>query len=434
MPRKVEDIIVPERKRSIRNIPIPENRKRHSVSGAPSTPSVGKEEPYNPVPPRRLERPRRGFRKRIWLSSGVGALILIFAALSLWNGATLSYVPRSTALAFNNEVYTARKTSENGLLYSVVKLSGEKSDVVPAEGEQSVERKASGTIVVYNNATVESQRLIENTRFESPEGKIYRIAKAISIPGKTGSNPGALEVIVYADEAGESYNTGLTDFTVPGLKGTARYSTIYARSKTPITGGFVGQEKVVSPADTLKVKTELQTLLSKELLAKAALEVPDDFILFPALSSVIFEDLVQTTTSNANSAAVNLKANLYGIMFKKSDLGKELSKNKATIGETDRVELESFDSLNISFAGAAPTDLVSATQINFKVSGNTKLFWLTDEVALKSDLAGRPKREISAILKNYPTIFSADATVRPFWKTSFPDNAQKISIKKLKVE
>jgi len=29
MPKKIEDIIVPERKRSIRDIPIPENRRKN---------------------------------------------------------------------------------------------------------------------------------------------------------------------------------------------------------------------------------------------------------------------------------------------------------------------------------------------------------------------------------------------------------------------
>lgn len=469
MPRNIEDIVVPERRKSIRNIPIPNDRRRGDPryaegsgearkiakldglkkparldgrsGGRTPVEEAGGELPPSPPSPPRFEMPRRprSSRRRIWAALGVATLVIIFAALSFFNGATLSYAPRSVALAFDNEVYTARKTADSGLLYSVVKLSGEKSVSVPASGEREVERKASGTIIVYNDASSESQRLVENTRFESPVGKIYRIQNAITIPGKKGSMPGSLEVTVYADEPGGEFNTGLVDWTVPGLKGTSRYTTIYARSKTPMTGGFVGKEKAVSEADLASAKTQLQTLLSEELLAKAQAEVPADFILFPALSSIVFEELVQSGSSSANAATVNLKANLYGVMFKRSDLARELSKGKAGISSSEippqeRVELPSYDSLQISFANTVPADLLSISEVNFKVNGNANLVWVTDEASLKSDLLGRSKRDVSAVLANYPTIASASATIRPFWKSTFPEELGKVTIKKLKAE
>ncbi|MBI2086927.1 MAG: hypothetical protein HYT69_02030 [Candidatus Zambryskibacteria bacterium] len=442
MPKNIEDIVVPERRKSIRNIPIPENRrksvkldgfKKHSGDEGP-------EDRMSPPSPPRFKMPRRrgNFRRRLWGATGIALLILIFTALSFFNGATLSYVPRFIALTFDNEIFSAKKTADSGLLYSVVKLSGEKNLSVPASGEKAVERKASGIIVVYNDASTEPQRLIENTRFESSAGKVYRIANAITIPGKRTvsgiSQPGSLEVTVHADEPGEEFNASLTDFTVPGLKGTSRYSTIYARSKTAMTGGFIGVEKSVNATDLESAQEKLQALLSGELLTKAQAEVPSDFILFPALASIVFEDLVQSSSSSENSATVNLKANLYGVMFKRSDLARELSKNKATISPEERVELKSFDALQISFAGATPVDLLSATEVNFKIAGEGRLVWLTDEAALKSDLVGRPKEDISDVLKNYPTIASASATIRPFWKGVFPEDSGKISIKKLKVE
>jgi hypothetical protein len=448
MPRKVEDIVVPEKRKSIRNIPIPSRERMFSTSEArrkeeKSAPlnlkkSVEREEPTEGgVPPvlplKRFEMPPRpgASRKKLFFTSSVGLLIVLFATLSIFSGATLSYTPRSAALAYDSEVFTARKTGEVGLLYSVVKLSEERSASIPASGEQEIERKASGTIVVYNNASTESQRLIENTRFESPDGKVYRIRDGITIPGRSGSTPGSLEVTVYADEPGEDFNISLVDFTVPGLKGTSRYETIYARSKTPMTGGFVGVEKVVSEADLAKAENELKTLLSQELYAEAQAEVPKDFILFPPLSSIVFEEITQVGSNTTNTANINLKANLYGVMFKKSGFARELSKNKATVSPEERVELKSYDSLEVAFVDTAPAALLSASEVSFEVSGLTELLWLTDEAALKSDLAGRSKGDISVILSSYPTIANASATVRPFWKSAFPNEAGKISIKKL---
>ena len=442
MPKNIDDVILPERRRSIRNIPIPEGRRK---SDKPSRVSVKKqappldEEEYSPAPPQRLNIPRRqhSSRRRILLAGLAGALILVFAVLSIFNGATLAYTPRSSTLSFDNETHAARKTGETGLLYSIVKLSGDKGVEVTTSGEEEVSRKASGTIIVYNDASTEPQRLIENTRFEAPSGKIYRIAVAIVVPGKKTvggvSQPGTIEATVLADLAGESYNSGLTDFTVPGLKGTPRYSTVYARSKTPMSGGFVGQEKKVSQADLAKAKSGLQSALSEELLAKAQAEVPTDFILFPSLSSVTFEDLPQTSVSG-DKAMANLRGHLYGIMLKRSDLARELSGKKITLSDGEIVDMRDFDGLEIAFAGTAPADLLSVDKIDFKVAGSAVVLWRTDEVALKADLKGKKKSDIPNILKNYPTITSASATVRPFWKSSLPSDPDKITVRELKVQ
>jgi hypothetical protein len=445
MPKKIDDVILPPKKRSIRNIPIPETRRRgdritvESVKMPRSISSEAAEESSS-VPPQKPHLPRRSARRsgRVWLA-GTGALIVIaLATLSVFDHATLAYTPKASQLTFNNEVYSAAKTGEGELIYSVVKLSGDKGKSVPASGENQVSRQASGTIIVYNDASTEPQRLIENTRFESASGKVYRIRNAINIPGKRtvgGVNqPGTLEVTVYADQPGESYNSGPTDFTVPGLQGTPRYTTIYARSKGNLSGGFVGKEKLVSEQDLLKARSELRSALAEELLVKAQAEVPEDFVLFPSLSSVSYEDMPQGVSNAAGEATVNLRGHLYGIMFKRTDLAKELGKTKVAIAGNEIVDFASLDNLKLTFSGTPPTEIAPLNKINFKVEGPATLVWRTDEVALKSDILGRKKSEISSILKNYPTVTAADASLRPFWKSQFPVETDKVTIKKLKAE
>ncbi|MBX4206356.1 hypothetical protein KW784_01030 [Candidatus Parcubacteria bacterium] len=439
MPKNMDDVVPPERRKSIRNIPIPEGRRkadRAPLDGVRKTPARARlqaelppEPPAPPPLPPRHIRPGGGPRKGLWYSGLAAGIVLLFAILSVFKGAMLSYVPRSAPLSFSGEAFSAYKSAGTGLPYSVVKLSGDKGVAVAATGEQDVARKASGIIIVYNDASEQPQALIENTRFESADGKVYRIAKAISIPGKKGSTPGSLEATVYADQPGASYNIPLTDFTVPGLKGTPRFDTVYARSKTAMTGGFAGKEKSVSAADLAAAKAKLQESLSQELVAKAEAEVPGDFILFPALSSVSFEDLPQSPASGSQ-VTVNVRGNLYGIMFKKADLALALSLGKAARAAQDPVEIADYSSLQVSFASTTPADLLAATKVDFKVAGQALLVWKTDEVALKADLAGRKKSELPQILKNYPTVASASAAIRPFWKSAFPDDPSQISLKR----
>ena len=440
MAKNIEDIIVPERKRTIRNIPIPESRKKNNGYG---TPEVKRDEfdfhrkgvkfltPLHSVMGRLEWRGRKG----ILMATGVALLILIFATLSLFNGATLSYVPQSVTLSFDNDVYTAQKVGEGKLLYSVVKLSGDKGLEVSASGEEKVSRKASGKIIVYNNASKEPQKLRATTRFETPDGKIYQVQDAAVIPGKKVvggvDEPGALEVTVYAERPGKEFNIGLTDFTLPGLKGTSSFSSVYARSKTEMTGGFAGTEKIVKDQDRAQAKTQLEAVLRDELISEAKAQVPEGFILLPALSSVTFEDLPQSASAGENSATVNMRGNLSGVMFKKGDLSTRLAFEKTMLASGDLVDIIELESLNFSFSGVTPAGPSPSDEIKFSVTGKVTAVWRIDETALKTDLIGKHKKDISSILNNYPTITSAVTTIRPFWKNSFPDDSARILVKKL---
>ena len=95
---------------------------------------------------------------------------------------------------------------------------------------------------------------------------------------------------------------GLSDFTLPGRAGTPRFSTIYARSKTGMSGGFVGVEKTVSESDEAQAKSQLEAALRSELISDSIAQVPEDFVLIPALSTVTFEILPQTASLAEGSA------------------------------------------------------------------------------------------------------------------------------------
>jgi hypothetical protein len=449
MPRNVEDII-PLKKRSIRDVPVPEERRTRSAKShdveAIDIPIRKEEKVYADETPvsREADLPRmKGplyketkkksggkSRKTMWVSGILVVLVAFIAVFSLLRSATLAYVPKSAELNFQNDAYTAYKTGGEGvLLFSVVKISDTKGLSVPATGESQVSRKASGTIVVYNDASSQSQKLIKNTRFETPEGKVYRVQNDITVPGKTGSNPGTLEVTVYADQAGPAYNIGLTDFTLPGLKGDPRFKTVYARSKTPMSGGFIGMEKSVSPEALTQTKAKLEAALKDSLLEAAKAQVPSDFVLFPSLSTVVFTDMPQTGSST-DSVTINESGNMLAVIFKKSDLTEYIKNKKLSLPISQEIAIIGLDKLTVNFAGTPPEDLLNASQVNVSFSGTATAEWLTNESILKQDLVGVKKSDLGTVLLNYPSIQSADAIIRPFWRTSFPDSVEDITLRK----
>lgn len=440
MPKNIEDIIVPERK-SIRDIPIPESRRKVNIVDAFS-PKETLTPP--PVPPSRI-RPmmrdnfgslpshRRYSQKSIWIGAGIALVVLVVAIFSLRTSATLTYIPKSVAINFTKDVYTAHKNTENQLLFSVIKLSGEKGLAAPASGEVKVSRKAQGTVIIYNNSGTQPQKLIKTTRFQTPDGKIYRVGSDIVIPGQKTVDgklvPGSLEVVIVADQPGDTYNISLSDFTLPGLKGDPRFATVYARSKTPMTGGFIGTEKAVSPDDTAKAKESLEAALKTELLGQANAQVPADYILFPNLVSIVYEDLPQSNQTNSG-ATINERGNFYGVMFKKKDLASFLAQKKAVADIGIPVDISDLSSLDLSFVGQPQGDLLSAEQISFQVIGGVTVTFVVDEEALKKDLSGTKRNEEDVVLKKYPGIVSANAVLRPFWNNSFPTDVSKIKIVK----
>jgi hypothetical protein len=436
MPRNVEDIVPP--KRTIRDIPLPENRRRDTprepikparpervqneepmritddVPAAP--PPMRKEFIYNAPPPNRK-------RFYIWTGGVVGVIVIGLAIFSLFGGATLTYVPRVDNLTFDQDIFPATKdadTADGKLPYSVIQLSGDKSAQAPASGSTQVSVKAQGTILVYNTGST-AQKLIATTRFATSDGKIYRTPTALNVPAK-----GQITATIVADQPGADYNIDLSDFTIPGLKGSPQYSAVYGRSQTAMTGGFVGTQGKVSSDDLTKAKTLLDSALHDDLVAQAQAQVPADYVLFSNLTQISYGAL-STSSSTDTTAVVSEHGDFIGAIFKKSDLAAYLATQKLQNAPTGPAEITNWNGLSVT-ASSTKLDLANSTTINFQISGAANLLWDTNEPALAQDLAGKNKSDLSTILKNYPSIVSASAMIRPFWKSVFPSDPAKIKI------
>ena len=231
-------------------------------------------------------------RKKIfdwnWTKNTLPKLIILILILGILGGGTFFIIIKPapvviqiTPAAKSVSVNIFLKAAETGgdINFKLAKFQLEKEQEIKADGAEKIERKASGKIVVYNNWNTESQVFIKNTRFETPEGKIYRIDRQIIVPGAKKQNgkliPGSIETVVYADKAGEEYNIGLTDFVLPALREqkSPRYEKIYARSKTVIEGGLVGTVPKVNEKDLEDARKELEKKLNDEILSKAFSEI-----------------------------------------------------------------------------------------------------------------------------------------------------------------
>ena len=175
--------------------------------------------------------------------ASVFIIILFLLSSFLFTGAQIVVFPKHEKVVVNGDFIASTDKALSSLSYEIMTLELSQSRTVAATGREEVSLKASGKIVIYNDYNTAKQRLIRNTRFETPLGLIYRINESIVVPGQTVEGgktiPGSIEVTIYADEPGENYNIGLTDLTIPGFKGAPQFEHFYARSKSSLTGCFV---------------------------------------------------------------------------------------------------------------------------------------------------------------------------------------------------
>jgi len=373
----------------------------------------------------------------IWGVAAAAVLFLFFVLLTFFSGTVVEVVPIQRNITVSGS-FSAQKDAEEGELpFKLIVLGNSLSEEVAATGEKEFERKASGTIVIYNTYSSNTQKLIKRTRFETPDGKIYRIDKSVVVPGTTVQNgeivPGSIEAVVYADIPGQKYNVGLTDFTIPGFKGDPRFDKFYARSKTLIENGFSGAVKFASPEDISVVENKLQNSLRETLLTQARAQVPGDFILYDGAVSFSFEILNNIESEiSKDKLYVTEKGTLYGVLFNKREISKYLASN--TIASYDGSDVSVRGLGNLEFvlndkSGFRPTEDVA---VKFTLSGSAVVVWGIDEVALARDLAGVSKDDsLNVIKETYPNIQKAVVTLRPFWKKFLPENSEDITIRKI---
>lgn len=364
--------------------------------------------------------------------AGVCVLIYFILSVTVFFHATIVATPKTERVVLNAHI-TAEKDAATGLSFTVFSLTATETKDVLATETKTVSTKASGKIVVYNEYSAVSQRLIKNTRFQASSGKIYRISESIVVPGVTTVGgktvPGRVEVTVYADEPGVEYNAGLTDFTIPGFKGDPRFQKFYARSKTPMTGGFAGAMRMVSDADLAAAREEIEGKLKEKLRSQAQEAVPPEFVLYEEGTSIVTRPLSRTDLEGSeNTVRLEEVATLHAIIFPRLPLAQALAKDAVPNYDGAPVSVPGLDLLRITFAPKQEQTWLEKS-LHLTVTGDTSIVWTIEEESLVSALLGKKKNEFGTVLSTFPSIDEAQAKFRPaWWRGRFPTDRERISL------
>lgn len=446
MPKKIVQDIVPNKKRTIRNIPskkpvddIEEDFESEVVKAKPvRRPRQVREdideEEIEPVIHRRstVKKTRQFSMKylAVFIVTLV-SVILIGLALSLsYSKAIVTITPKVVNLDING-TYTAKKGAEtNDLGYEVVTSVDEIRNTLTVTKGPLIQTKSKGTVTVYNAGTA-PQVLVAGSRISNPDGLVYRTSNTVTIPAKKLLKDGAIDVVVVADKASETYNLKLSaakyDFKFPAYKGTDKYDKIYARLKTDLTGGFYGSKPIIAQDvknNTIKI---MQDTLKEQLLKKIKDTVPKDYTYYDGAYSIKYE-AQEPILKPDNKAEFVLKGTLYLAIFKTDSLIKSLAGTEARKFPSDTYVIKGDKELAYKLSNTKDFSVDKGTPMIFNLKGSISILGTIPEEKLKNELKGIKLNQSNAVFNKYGSIASAYSLITPFWLSSFPDSVSKIKI------
>ena len=311
-----------------------------------------------------------------------------------------------------------------------ISIKKTKSGEFSATDEKELNKKATGIITIYNEYSSDAQPLVVRTRFESPDGRIFRIVEAVTVPGAKIEDgkiiPSALEVRVAADKSGADYNIGPTNFTIPGFKGSSKFAGFYGKSENSMEGGIIGKAKVVSAEDIKNAEKQLVEELKNAVKITLQEQIPSDL--------KIIEESLREETSIVSSTAeegdqsekftLEMEANIFVYLFNEEELRRLVDFNLISMISGDKTPLSNSQQISWS-------ELLvdwDKGEVSFSLSVEEDLASNVDVQSLKTDLAGLREVEVRKYLANQPTIETARVSFWPFWIKKIPTRLEKIEI------
>lgn len=352
--------------------------------------------------------------------------VLVFVAVVVLPKAEIVLTAEKATWEYHNTLLVDKAATEvAGQLFST-ELN--QSFSFPATGKKKVEQKATGVITVYNAFGTDSQYLVATTRFMSPEGKIFRLNKGVTIPGAKMINgtlaPSSVMVEVTADKAGAEYNIGpVTRFSIPGFQGTSRYNGFYGESKAPMAGGLVGDSPFITPDDLKKGKLAAEQKMRKNIEIPLLAQIDPSFRVIASSSqfTIVKENPIEIVAADG-TFSVFIDAKMDVMAFRMGDAVAALTaKAQKELGS--EYKLANYD---LSF-GATQVDF-TAEKANVPVTFKGNFAYEIDTSNFLPQAAGKNEAALAELVKPMPGVAKATLKLWPFWVFRVPSNQNKITV------
>lgn len=378
----------------------------------------------------------------VWVPISIGcAVVLLIVCIYLFfklPKAEIAIWPKVDVLSFEQKV-TADKSAELIDSEKIVipaksfQTTKTESQDFPATGNASDEGVASGTITVYNKYDPPTAVTLKTgTHFLSDSGKLFVATQKIVIPSgtKSGSKiiPGSVKVKIQAVEGGDSYNIAPSNFSIPGLKGTSSYYSVYASSTEAMSGGYAGKVKKVTADDITQAKDVMTKKATESAIADLKAQIPADYII---LDEAVISSVTDTSTKTksgtvADNFTYQATVKSSALAFKKSDL-ESLVKNYV-VSQIPEGKVLLDNSLKIDYT--AGTVDMSDGKLTLNVNFSSGAYKSVDKNSLALSFIGENANQITQTIDNALGDQVSKTSIKfwPFWVTSAPSNQKAVNV------
>lgn len=353
----------------------------------------------------------------------IAPLALVLTVQFFFSFATITLWPQTRLISLDDIFLVRQDAPQIDFTLKLIPgkiFQAEKSatKLYPATGSKTQDVKAQGIVRVFNNQA-KPQILVATTRFISQDGKLFRSTGRVTIQPQS-----FFDVHVAAAEAGQEYNIGPSNFSLPGLAGTSLYTLVYGKSSQSMAGGTHSKVSVVSESDIAKAKSSLvsdltnsaRDELQKQLIAPYAMESSSSRPETLEALSLVKEG------AELQQFSVKAKVRLTVLAFQKSQ-GEELARHlaEAQLSGAEKMNPKSFQ---ITFVPKTLEPDLSQLSLNFTMA--VEAYDEIDLNALRTKVQGQKKIYAKEALSEYPRLSKSQISLWPFWIMSIPQNAKRI--------
>lgn len=312
-----------------------------------------------------------------------------------------------------------------------IEIESSLSQEFKATGKSKIEKKARGTIRVFNEYSTYPLPLRAKTRFMSASGKVFITPKRIVVPGKKLVNgkwtPGFVDIEVEAVDPGEDYNIAPTTFSLPGLSGTSLYTLVYAKSFQKMEGGQEKESPQVTKEDLEDAKLSTFNKL-KELQKEKLEEKAKDEGLFIISDSLSQEEIKSFTSVKEGATVSTFTCNVSGkttvFSFKKDSLRNFVIRYiKERISDNERINERK---LNIDWE----LDEIDKDKemVFIKVVFSAPIYQDFDFTDLKKYIKGEKVEKAKKMIEEEPYVSGVSVKISPRFVKRLPKKEERIKI------
>lgn len=383
-----------------------------------------------------IEGEERSGLKRFLVATGITVLItaVLTAALIVLPRVTIALDFEKVDWDFVGTLRVSANTEKSVFTDDEIVLRGvsfrQKKNITesyPASGVEFIERKAKGTIIVYNAYSSEPQDIVETTRFMASDGKLFRTDRDVVVPGAEVVDgaivPSSVETGVVADEPGEEFNIGpVSKFTIPGFKGSPKFDGFYGESKEAITGGFVGEKKVPTEADIDAARDEVTKTLEEAVKAQLFLNLPEEITVIGETYRFLVDGEAIDDVGAEDEFIFTLSGEAILIGFQENELTSII---RGVVEEESEVDLEVKD-FNVEYGESQ----IHEDGEGFTVPVSIQSVWTRpfDEATFRQNSSGKNETELKTLIFSVSGVKSVEVRFWPFWVKTVPEREKRIII------